>query len=103
MNEQLIITEHTILQSRVKKEELFENIAKNFDYLIPQDIETIFLLLNLQSKVENQEIDEIFTQKDFEDAVDEVAVMLKRERGIQKESISKRLSQHFYTTLKLGE
>src|ERR1051326_4992818 len=86
-----------------KKEELFDNIAKNFDYLIPRDVETIFLLLNLQSKIENKEIEEIFTQKDFEDAVDEITVMLKRERGIQKENISKRLSQHFYTTLKLGE
>lgn len=86
-----------------QKEELFDNIARNFDYLIPRDVETIFLLLNLQSKIENKEIEDIFTQKDFEDAVDEVAVMLKRERGIQKENISKRLSQHFYTTLKLGE
>ena len=86
-----------------KKEELFETIARSFEYLIPRDVETIFLLLNLQAKIGNQEIDEIFTQKDFEDAVDEVTVMLKRERGIQKENISKRLSQHFYTTLKLGE
>lgn len=86
-----------------KKEELFETIARSFEYLIPRDVETIFLLLNLQSKIDNKEIDDIFTQKDFEDAVDEVTVMLKRERGIQKENISKRLSQHFYTTLKLGE
>lgn len=85
------------------REELFENIARNFDYLIPRDVETIFLLLNLQSKIESKEIEDIFTQKDFEDAVDEVGLMLKRERGIQKENISKRLSQHFYTTLKLGE
>ena len=86
-----------------KKEELFDNIAKNFDYLIPRDVETIFLLLNLESKIETKEIEDIFTQKDFEDAVDEVAVMLKRERGIQKENISKRLSQHFYSTLRIGE
>ena len=92
MNEQL-----------TKKEELFETIASNFDYLIPRDVETIFLLLNLQAKIESKEIDDVFSQKDFEDAVDEVTSMLKRERGIQKENISKRLSQHFYTTLKLGE
>ncbi|MBI4929723.1 MAG: hypothetical protein HY841_03095 [Bacteroidetes bacterium] len=86
-----------------KREELFETIARSFEYLIPRDVETIFLLLNLQAKIENKEIDDIFSQKDFEDSVDEVTVMLKRERGIQKENISKRLSQHFYTTLKLGE
>lgn len=87
----------------ISKEEIFQSIALSFDYLIPRDIETIFLLLNLQSKIENKEIEEVFTQKDFEDAVDEVILMLKRERSIQKEAISKRLSQHFYTTLKQGE
>lgn len=85
------------------KEQVFNAIAQNFDYLIPRDIETIYLLLNLYSKIENQEISEIFSQKDFEDATHEVVVMLKRERGLQKESIAKRLSQHFYTTLKAGE
>lgn len=85
------------------KEQIFQTIAGNFDYLIPRDVETIYLLLNLQSKIESQEIDEIFSQKDFEDAADEVVTMLRRERGLQKESIAKRLSQHFYTTLKVGE
>lgn len=85
------------------KEELFGNIALNFEYLIPRDMETIFLILNLYSKIETQEINDIFSQKDFEDAADEVTVFLKRERSLQKESISKRLSQHFYTTLKTGD
>lgn len=85
------------------KGELFDTIARNFDYLIPRDVETIYLLLNLQLKIENKEIEPVFTQKDFEDAVDEVTSMLQRERNIQKENISKRLSQHFYTTLKQGE
>ena len=87
----------------MSREKIFEQIAQNFEYLIPRDVETVMLLLVLHTKIENQEIDDIFSQKDFEDAVDEVAVMLKRDRGIQKESISKRLSQHFYTTLKIGE
>lgn len=85
------------------KEQVFNAIAQNFDYLIPRDVETIYLLLNLHSKIESREIDEIFSQKDFEDAADEVVMMLKRERGLQKESIAKRLSQHFYTTLKAGD
>ena len=75
-----------------KKEELFETIARSFEYLIPRDVETIFLLLNLQAKIESKEIDDIFSQKDFEDSVDEVTVMLKRERGIQKENISESFS-----------
>lgn len=89
--------------SPISKEEVFGNIIKNFDYLIPRDTETILLLLTLYSKIEKREIDEIFSRQDFEEAVDEVILLLKRERNIQRENISKRLSQYFYTTLKSGE
>ena len=92
-----------MIEKLMSREDIFKNIAQNFEYLIPRDIETILLLLTLHTKIGNQEIDDIFSQKDFEDAVEDVIVLLKRDRGIQKESISKRLSQHFYTTLKIGE
>jgi len=92
-----------MIKKLMSREEIFESIALDFEYLIPRDIETILLILTLNAKIENQEIDDLFTQKDFEDAVDDVIVLLKRDRGIQKESISKRLSQHFYTTQKIGE
>ncbi|MFH1004327.1 MAG: hypothetical protein V1781_02360 [Bacteroidota bacterium] len=85
------------------KQKLLETLSRNFDYLIPRDYETIFLLILLYERIDKQEIDEAFSQNDFEDAVDEVSFVLQRSRGIQKENISKRLSQHFYTTLKIGD
>jgi len=92
-----------MMKKFMTREEIFESVSKNFEYLIPRDIETTLLILMLHAKVEEQEMDEVFTQKDFEDTVDEVGLLLKRERGIQKESISKKLSQHFYSTIKIGE
>ena len=92
-----------MIKQLLSQEEIFESISKNFEYLIPRDIETVCLLINLHTKISTGEIDDVFTQKDFEDAVHDVVVLLKRERGIQKESISKKLSQHFYTTLKVEE
>lgn len=92
-----------MIDKLMTREEIFESISINFEYLVPRDVETILLLLMLHSKIENQEIEDVFSQKDFKDTVDEVTVFLKRERGLQKESISKRLSQHFYITQKIGE
>lgn len=92
-----------MIKKFMTREEIFESVSKNFEFLIPRDVETTLLILLLHTKIEDQEMEDTFTQKDFEDAVDEVTFMLKRERGIQKESISKRLSQHFYTTIKIGE
>lgn len=92
-----------MIQQLMSRNEILENISKNFEYLIPRDVETMLLLLMLHTKIESQEIEDIFSQKDFEDAVDDVTILLKRDRGIQKESVSKRLSQHFYTTVKIGE
>ena len=92
-----------MIKKFMTREEIFESVSKNFEFLIPRDAETTLLILLLHTKIEDQEMEDTFTQKDFEDAVDEVTFMLKRERGIQKESISKRLSQHFYTTIKIDE
>ncbi len=85
----------------MQKEQL-QKFAKHFDILLPHNIEVFLLLVALNQKIENQEIEDPFTQKDFEDTVDEVAEVLQREQSIQKETISKKLSQYFYTTLKKG-
>lgn len=81
--------------------ELLESIKQKFDLMVPQNQETLLLLAALQSKIDNQVIEDAFTQRDFEDAVDEVSEFLQRGQ-IQKENISKKLSQYFYTTLKRG-
>lgn len=84
------------------QKELLQKIVDSFDMLMPQNQETILLLVALKYKIDNQIIDEAFTQHDFEETVDEVGDFLNRDQQIQKENISKKLSQYFYTTLKKG-
>lgn len=85
----------------MQKEQL-EKISDTFDVLLPQSKEIFLLLVTLQHKIDRQEIEDPFTQRDFEDAVDEVSVILHPGRAMQKENISKKLSQFYYTTLKKG-
>ncbi|MBN8703857.1 MAG: hypothetical protein J0M08_12390 [Bacteroidetes bacterium] len=84
------------------QKETLEGIKQNYSTLLPQNPETILILAALQSKIENQIIEESFTQHDFDETIDEVGDFLQREQSIQKENISKKLSQYYYTTLKRG-
>jgi hypothetical protein len=81
---------------------LLQDISDNFELLLPPNRETLLLLVALQDKIKKGEIEEMFTQREFEEAIDEVSAFLKRGQGIQKEIISKKLSQYYYTTLKKG-
>ncbi len=82
--------------------DLLGRINNVYEFMLPQNRETLLLLVNLQSKIESGQMDETFTQYEFDEAVDEVANYLHPGKGINKENISKRLSQYFYTTLKKG-
>jgi hypothetical protein len=82
--------------------ELIDSITRNYELLLPSNPESVILLMELNDKIEKGEIDEAFSQHDFEKTVDQVAEMLGREKSIQKETISKKLSQYFYTTAKRG-
>lgn len=82
--------------------QLLEDISENFELLLPQNKEVFLLLVTIQNKIDKGEIEEMFTQREFDDAIDEVGVFLKRGQSIQKEVISKKLSQYYYTTLKKG-
>jgi hypothetical protein len=82
--------------------DLIQSITRNYELLLPSNPESVILLMELNDKIEKGEIDEAFSQHDFEKTVDQVAGMLGREKSIQKETISKKLSQYFYTTAKRG-
>jgi ferritin-like metal-binding protein YciE len=84
------------------QKELLQSVLGNYDTLLPQNKEVVLLLITLQNKIDKQEIEDPFTQRDFEDAIDEVSNILHRGQTIQKESISRKLSQFYYTTLKKG-
>ncbi len=80
--------------------EYLENIAQNYDLLIPKDKETLLLLVSLLQKIKTGEIEPEFSQYDFETTLSEIETLLQRDKNIQFENISKKLSQYFYTTLK---
>lgn len=84
------------------QDSLLRNVSEHFEALIPQNQESILILVALYRKIQDNEMDEAFTQKDFELAVEEVSDAIARDKQIQAENISKKLSQYFYTTIKRG-
>ena len=64
------------------KDALLSSVSVHFESLIPQNQESILLLVALYRKIQNNEIDDAFTQKDFEEAVQEVGDALDRGKQI---------------------
>ena len=56
--------------------------------------------MSLHLKIKNQIIEDPFSQKDFEDTIDETRELLQRDKDINKENISKKISKYFYTPVK---
>lgn len=81
---------------------LLRNVSDQYEALLPQNQESILILVALYRKIQNNEIEEAFTQHDFEQVVTEVSEAIARGKNIQAENISKKLSQYYYTTLKRG-
>ncbi len=48
------------------KKDYLENIAQNYDLLVPKDKETLLLLISLSKKIKSGEIEQEFSQHDFE-------------------------------------
>lgn len=79
---------------------LLQLISQEFKQLIPQDEITILLLVSLYLKVKNQFIEEPFSQKDFDDTIDEVIELLQIEKEIQKETIAKKIRRYYFVPVK---
>ena len=82
------------------KKEILQTISQEFKQLIPQDELTILLLVSLHLKIQHGFIEEPFSQKDFDDTIDEVAELLQREKDIQKEGIAKKIRKYFFVAVK---
>lgn len=82
------------------KKEILQTISQEFKQLIPQDELTILLLVSLHLKIQQGYIEEPFSQKDFDDTIDEVAELLQREKDIQKEGIAKKIRKYFFVAVK---
>lgn len=80
--------------------ELLKIISFEYKQLIPQDELTTLLLVSLHIKVKNQYIEEPFSQKDFDDTIEEVTELLQLDKDIQKETIAKKIRKYFFVPVK---
>lgn len=78
------------------------SITKSYSDLLPQNKESLLLIVWLYQKIEKGYINEDFEQKDLDDTIDDVIELLKIETDKNKEALSKKLSSHFYITERVG-
>lgn len=78
------------------------SLTKSYSDLLPQNKESLLLIVWLYQKIENGYISEDFEQKDLDDTIDDVIEFLKIETDKNKEALSKKLSSHFYITERIG-
>lgn len=78
------------------------SINKSYSDILPQNKESLLLIVWLYIKIEKGYINEDFEQKDLDDTIDDVIELLKIETDKNKEALSKKLSNHFYITERVG-
>ena len=81
--------------------DLLISLNKSYADLIPQK-ESLLLIVWLQQKIEKGYIGEDFEQKDLDDTIDDVVELLNITTEKNKEALSKKLSNHFYITERIG-
>lgn len=81
--------------------DLIISLNKNYADLIPQK-ESLLLIVWLHQKIEKGYINEDFGQKDLDDTIDDVVEFLNITTDKNKENLSKKLSNHFYITERVG-
>lgn len=84
------------------EKEILISLANNFTDILPQNEESLLLLVWLYHKVENGYINEDFEQKDLDDTIEEVAEFMQKGSAIQKETLLKKLSAHYCHTQVIG-
>ncbi len=81
--------------------DLLISLNKSYADLIPQK-ESLLLIVWLQQKIEKGYIGEDFEQKDLDNTIDDVVELLNITTEKNKEALSKKLSNHFYITERIG-
>ncbi len=81
--------------------DLLISLNKSYADLLPQK-ESLLLIVWLYQKIEKGYISEDFEQKDLDDTIDDVIELLNIVTDKNKEALSKKLSNHFYITERIG-
>ncbi len=82
--------------------DLFLSLSKSYTELIPQNEESLLLIVWLYYKIEKGYIPDNFEERDLDDTIEDVAGFLQKKGQIQKEILSRKLSSHFYITESRG-
>src|SRR5690606_37232337 len=85
------------------EKDILQLISTNYLEILPQNRETLLLLVWLNQKIDNGNIEEEFTTRDFEEAIEEISDFLHEDKSIQKETLSKKISGYFYETIPKGK
>ena len=78
------------------------SLAKSYSDILPQNKESLLLIVWLYQKIEKGLIAEDFEQKDLDDTIDDIIDFLRIESEKNKEVIFKKISSHFFITERIG-
>lgn len=82
--------------------DILQLLSKNYNEILPANKESLLLIVWLYQKIEKGYISEDFEQKDLDDTIDEVIELLNIQADKNKEALSKKISNHFYITERIG-
>lgn len=74
-------------------------VSRSYNDIMPPGKEALLLLILLYKRIESEELEEEFSNRDFEEAIEDIAILLQLDKSIQKETLSKKLSGYFYHTI----
>lgn len=78
---------------------LYISVAKSYTEILPQNQEALLLLVYLYQKTQNGTIQHEFTKRDFDDTLDDVLDLLGNPKVLQKELLSRKISNYYYRTI----
>ncbi len=82
-----------------KETDLLKSVARSYNEILPQNQEALLLVVWLYQKIQDGKINHEFTKRDFEDTLDDVLELLQKTQSIQKETLSKKISNYYYRTI----
>ncbi len=79
--------------------DIYKSVAQSYTEILPQNQESLLLVVWLYQKILDGDIPHEFTKRDFDDTLDDVLVLLENPKSIQKELLSRKISNYYYRTI----
>ncbi len=85
--------------NELEQNDLYKSVAKSYHEILPQNQEALLLVVWLYKKIQDGKIEHEFSKRDFEDTLDDVLELLQKPQSLQKETLSKKISNYYYRTI----